>query len=159
MEKYTVYGYCKKSDHMILQLSYTLLNPEVAGKYARLRKQVDDYVYEKCGKELKKTHPLKMIQAIQTHYKGYWFRSRLEARYAVFMDWLGIEWTYELEGYKLPSGCYLPDFYLKKFHIFYIIYPYNQGHLLYLYYCIKVKLLSRFHYDSGNKKQKGQLVA
>jgi hypothetical protein len=56
-----------------------------------------------------------MIKAIQTVYKGYKFRSRLEARYAVLFDELGIEWDYEAEGYELPDGTwYLPDFYLPK---------------------------------------------
>jgi len=58
-----------------------------------------------------------MIKAIETRYKGYRFRSRLEARWAVFFDALGIEWEYEPEGFDLgPSGWYLPDFYLKKFN-------------------------------------------
>jgi hypothetical protein len=52
------------------------------------------------------------IKAIETRYKGYRFRSRLEARWAVFFDALGIEWEYEKEGYQLPSGLYLPDFWL-----------------------------------------------
>lgn len=53
-----------------------------------------------------------MIKAIETRYKGYHFRSRLEARWAVFFDALGIEWQYEPEGFELPSGKYLPDFFL-----------------------------------------------
>lgn len=52
-----------------------------------------------------------MIQAIQTKYKGYNFRSRLEARWAVFFDALGLKWEYEPEGFELPGGIrYLPDF-------------------------------------------------
>lgn len=51
-----------------------------------------------------------MVAAIQTRYAGYHFRSRLEARWAVFLDHLGVEWLYEPEGYSLPSGPYLPDF-------------------------------------------------
>lgn len=55
------------------------------------------------------------IQAIETHYKGYRFRSRLEARWAVFFDALGIEWEYEKEGYNLgEAGYYLPDFWLPQ---------------------------------------------
>jgi hypothetical protein len=51
------------------------------------------------------------LQAIQTAYAGYLFRSRLEARWAVFFDTLGIKWQYEPEGFRLPSGKhYLPDF-------------------------------------------------
>ena len=41
-----------------------------------------------------------MIKAIQTRYKGFHFRSRLEARWAVFFDTLGIEWVYEEEGFE-----------------------------------------------------------
>lgn len=52
------------------------------------------------------------IKAIETSYKGYRFRSRLEARWAVFFDTLEIKWEYEREGYELPSGRYLPDFFL-----------------------------------------------
>ena len=37
------------------------------------------------------------IKAIETQYKGYRFRSRLEARYAVMFDALGFEWQYEPE--------------------------------------------------------------
>lgn len=54
------------------------------------------------------------IKPIETHYKGYKFRSRLEARWAVYFDVLGCEWEYEREGYDLgPYGRYLPDFWLK----------------------------------------------
>lgn len=55
------------------------------------------------------------IKPIETQYKGYRFRSRLEARWAVFFDAVGIEWEYELEGYDLGSrGWYLPDFWLPQ---------------------------------------------
>lgn len=53
------------------------------------------------------------MKAIETEYKGYKFRSRLEARWAVFFDACGVEWEYEPEGYRLDDGMmYLPDFYL-----------------------------------------------
>ena len=41
------------------------------------------------------------IKAIETRYAGYRFRSRLEARWAVFFDTLGLKWQYEPEGYEL----------------------------------------------------------
>ena len=51
------------------------------------------------------------IKAIQTVYKGYKFRSRLEARWAVFFDSCGYDWEYEPEGFDLGDGVYyLPDF-------------------------------------------------
>lgn len=59
-----------------------------------------------------------MIAAIETRYKGYRFRSRLEARWAVFFDTMGIEWQYELEGYDLNGIMYLPDFYLPQVKCF-----------------------------------------
>lgn len=52
------------------------------------------------------------IKAIQTVYKGNKFRSRLEARWAVFFDTLNLRYEYEHEGFELPSGRYLPDFWL-----------------------------------------------
>ncbi len=54
------------------------------------------------------------LKPIETHYKGYRFRSRLEARWAVFFDALGIKWEYEKEGFCLDGvGYYLPDFWLS----------------------------------------------
>lgn len=41
------------------------------------------------------------IKPIQTAYKGYLFRSRTEARWAVFFDHLGWQWEYEQEGCDL----------------------------------------------------------
>ena len=56
------------------------------------------------------------VQPIETVYRGYKFRSRLEARYAVFLDTLGLEYAYEHEGFNLGAlGWYLPDFYLPLF--------------------------------------------
>ena len=68
------------------------------------------------------------LSAIETRYAGCRFRSRLEARWAVFLDHLGITWQYEPQGYQIgpcptdatPSGgsmtirqaAYLPDFWL-----------------------------------------------
>ena len=60
-----------------------------------------------------------MIKPIETVYNGYRFRSRLEARWAVFFDVLGIEYEYESEGYDLGEcGWYLPDFYLPELSCF-----------------------------------------
>lgn len=50
------------------------------------------------------------LRAIETHFKGYRFRSRLEARWAVFFDALGLKWEYEPEGFVTSAGPYLPDF-------------------------------------------------
>ena len=70
------------------------------------------------------------IKPIETVYNGYKFRSRLEARWAVFFDALNIKYEYETEGiledepYTLCSKekevkRYLPDFYLPKFNCYF----------------------------------------
>ena len=60
------------------------------------------------------------MNAIETVYKGFRFRSRLEARWAVFFDALKIRWQYEPQGFEKVLNTeegdevirYLPDFYL-----------------------------------------------
>lgn len=53
------------------------------------------------------------IKAIETEYNGNRYRSKLEARWAVFFDAMNIEYKYEPEGYVGWEGVkYLPDFYL-----------------------------------------------
>ena len=51
------------------------------------------------------------IKPIETYYNGYRFRSRLEARWAVYFDAIHANWEYEPEGFDLGNGIYyLPDF-------------------------------------------------
>lgn len=50
------------------------------------------------------------IRAKPTVYKGYRFRSRLEARWAVFFDRLKLKWEYEPETYNTEHGPVCPDF-------------------------------------------------
>lgn len=58
---------------------------------------------------------MEAIKAIETIYNGYRFRSRLEARYAVAFDAMGIKYEYEPEGFTLRDGTkYLPDFMLTN---------------------------------------------
>jgi hypothetical protein len=66
------------------------------------------------------------IEAIPTPYLGYNFRSRLEARWVVFFNQLGIKFEYEPEFFKIRKTykCeyrsknyfyqYLPDFWLPE---------------------------------------------
>ena len=60
------------------------------------------------------------IKPIETIYNGYRFRSRLEARWAVFFDALEIKYQYEPEGFKGWDGesYYLPDFYFPDFKVY-----------------------------------------
>ena len=62
---------------------------------------------------------LKTLVPIQTEYKGILFRSRLEARWAVFFDCCGADWEYEPQGYECEDGTrYLPDFLLHNVRFF-----------------------------------------
>lgn len=55
------------------------------------------------------------FHAIETYHRGFKFRSRLEARWYIFFESLGIEAHYESEGWKLEDGTYyLPDFFLPQ---------------------------------------------
>ena len=48
----------------------------------------------------------------ETIFDGHRFRSRLEARWAVFFKTLGIIYEYQREAFELPSGWFLPAFWL-----------------------------------------------
>lgn len=67
--------------------------------------------------------PKAQPKAIETEYNGYKFRSRLEARWAVFFDSLGVQYEYEKEGFKLEHGWYLPDFWLPDLDVWVEIKP------------------------------------
>lgn len=49
------------------------------------------------------------IGAVPTEYRGWQMRSRLEARTAVALDGMGLEWKYE-PGHNWPGLRYAPDF-------------------------------------------------
>lgn len=82
----------------------------------------------------------KTIAPIETFYNGYHFRSRLEARWAVFFDAAGIKYEYEPEGFVLNRDAlrddeywnyginiaeakYLPDFYLPEYDYYVEVKP------------------------------------
>jgi hypothetical protein len=55
------------------------------------------------------------IKVIQTKFAGHFFRSRTEARWAVFFKTLGLKYKYEIEGFEFDGGLrYLPDFWLPE---------------------------------------------
>lgn len=65
-----------------------------------------------------KPKPTGTIKPIEPEYKGYRFRSMLEARWAVFFDACGATWEYEPEGFDLGDGLYyLPDFLLHNVYM------------------------------------------
>jgi hypothetical protein len=56
----------------------------------------------------------KTIKPIETKYNGFRFRSRLEARWAIFFDMIGLKYEYEVEGFEMNGIRYLPDFYIPS---------------------------------------------
>lgn len=65
-----------------------------------------------------------MIKALPTEHNGITFRSRTEARWAVFFDALGVRYEYEIEGFDLcEHGYYLPDFWIPRLDLFIEIKP------------------------------------
>lgn len=67
------------------------------------------------------------LRPIETSYRGYRFRSRLEARWAVFLDAAQIPWEYEAQGFDFDGVYYLPDFWLPGDRTFLEIKPYKPG--------------------------------
>ena len=63
------------------------------------------------------------MKPIETNYNGYAFRSRLEARWAMFFDLVGIRYQYESEAFSIGGINYLPDFFLPEKNLFIEIKP------------------------------------
>ena len=57
------------------------------------------------------------LKVIPTVYKGIEFRARVEARWAVVFDALGLDWVYEPEGYD-DCKKYLTDFVIRNFWLY-----------------------------------------
>jgi hypothetical protein len=68
------------------------------------------------------------IKSKNTFYNGYNFRSRLEARWAVWFDCMEIKYRYESEGFDLDGKAYLPDFWLPDLNIWIEIKPSPPNH-------------------------------
>jgi len=58
-----------------------------------------------------------MIPARATTYNGIAMRSRLEARYAEWLDSRKLRWDYEPQCYASPAGQYLPDFIIHDIYV------------------------------------------
>ncbi len=105
------------------------------------------------------------IKAIETRYKGYRFRSRLEARWAVFFDALGVPYEYEKQGFDLGEvGWYLPDFWLPREKEWVEIKPAPWVKCQYLYLAGKMTgwrhaLDLRGHHMTGPHEEKSHNVA
>ncbi|MGJ9384308.1 hypothetical protein [Salipaludibacillus sp. CF4.18] len=55
-----------------------------------------------------------IFNANETEYKGYKFRSRLEAQWAVFFETMNFAWEYIKPRNIEAKNIYLPDFYLPE---------------------------------------------
>jgi hypothetical protein len=63
------------------------------------------------------------VRSIPTHYAGHLMRSRVEARWAVFLDTLGVKWTYESQGLEITGNDgqivrYLPDYFIAEWDVY-----------------------------------------
>lgn len=67
------------------------------------------------------------IKAIETSYNGLLFRSRLEARWAVFFDSAGVKYEYEPDAFMLGGIGYVPDFYLPEYELYVEVKPAREG--------------------------------
>lgn len=66
-------------------------------------------------------------RALPTVHQGVTYRSQTEARWAVFFDTLGVQFSYERETISLSSGQkYMPDFYIKDFNAYFEVKPSND---------------------------------
>ena len=75
------------------------------------------------------------IKPLETFYHGVYFRSKTEARFAVFLDCIGIKWEYEPQGFSLGNGLnYLPDFKIYNVSTYH-----GNGFITYDYIWVEVK--------------------
>lgn len=85
---------------------------------------------------------LRDVSAIETEFRGTLFRSRTEARWAVFFHALGISYAYEPERLNLSSGeSYLPDFFLADFDAYFEVKPSSES--IVTDECVRARTLSR----------------
>lgn len=67
------------------------------------------------------------VRVIETTYHGVTYRSRLEARWAVFFDALHLHHEYEAEAFTDGNRSYLPDFHVPSLKTFFECKPEYPG--------------------------------
>lgn len=65
------------------------------------------------------------IAPIPTRHNGVLYRSRTEARWAVFFSTLEAEATYEPESFSIDGAWYLPDFFCLRWNLYIEVKPEN----------------------------------
>ena len=85
--------------------------------------------------------PEREIASIETIFEGVIYRSRTEARWAVFFATLGVAFDYEPERIELSSGeSYLPDFFLSNFDAYFEVKAANDA--IVTAECVRARTLS-----------------
>lgn len=69
----------------------------------------------------------KNLGNLETWYNGFHFRSRTEARWAVFFDAAKIKYIHEPEAFTFNGMNYLPDFYLPDEDMYVEVKPPREG--------------------------------
>lgn len=65
------------------------------------------------------------VKSLPTEYRGTVYRSRTEARWAVFFTENDIPFRYEFEGFELDGLRYLPDFWLPEGKCWFEVKPFD----------------------------------
>lgn len=85
---------------------------------------------------------LRDVSAIETRFRGTMYRSRTEARWAVFFDALRVSYSYEPERLSLSSGeSYLPDFFVRDFRAYFEVKPSSES--IVTEECVRARTLSQ----------------
>ena len=66
------------------------------------------------------------FQPIREAYQGYMMRSRLEVRWARWLDECLVKWSYESQGFRQDSLAYLPDFALSRLNWWMEVKPFTR---------------------------------
>jgi hypothetical protein len=82
------------------------------------------------------------LEALPTEHAGIRFRSRTEARWAVFFEELEITYAYENQEIQLSNGqMYVPDFFLPELNAYFEVKPSSEA--VVTSECRKSRLLSQ----------------
>lgn len=73
--------------------------------------------------------------AKDTYILNTYFRSRLEAKWAVYFHLLGVKWEYEPVKFELQNGdTYIPDFYFPDYDFYAEVKPLQQEDVRWSYF-------------------------
>lgn len=116
---------------------------------SRLRRRLLERVVPAAANSSGKNRTMaREFQPLSTTWNGQVYRSRTEARWAVFFDALAIHVSYEPQSFDLSTGArYLPDFYLTHFSAWFEVKPANDA--IVTEECVKARTLAN---DQADRK-------